>query len=332
MIKKSLLVGTLAAAAAAAGAVVAPTAADDPRTAVRTRTAAAPAPASASAGPVGFASMNGGTTGGAAGATVTASTAAQLAAYATARVPYVIRITGTVRVPGMQRVGSDKTIVGVGASGRITGGGLNVSGARNVVIRNLTFSGASDDAINVERSTNVWIDHNDLSGAADGLTDVKRGSDYVTVSWNRYHDHDKTALLGHSDDNGAEDRGRLRVTYVHNWFDGTNQRHPRVRFANPVHVLNNYYRDIGGYGVASTEGAGVLVEANHFENVEEPTSVREGSSGEGNFRILNNRLVGSGRPVDRNPWAVAAIPYRYTPESAASVKATVMAGAGVGKV
>jgi pectate lyase len=33
---------------------------------------------------------------------------------------------------------------------------------------------------------------------------------------------------------------RLRVTYYANWFDGTTQRHPRVRFGNPVHVVNNY--------------------------------------------------------------------------------------------
>ncbi len=42
----------------------------------------------------------------------------------------------------MQKVASNKTIIGVGSSGRITGGGLNVSNARNVIIRNLTFTGA----------------------------------------------------------------------------------------------------------------------------------------------------------------------------------------------
>ncbi|GAA4219775.1 pectate lyase [Streptosporangium album] len=29
-------------------------------------------------------------------------------------------------------------------------------------------------------------------------------------------------LLGHSDGNGGEDIGHLRVTYHHDWFDGTN--------------------------------------------------------------------------------------------------------------
>ena len=47
-------------------------------------------------------------------------------------------------------------------------------------------------------------------------------------------------LLGHSDGYTA-DIGHLRVTYHHNFFNGTNQRHPRVRFGEPVHVYNNYY-------------------------------------------------------------------------------------------
>ena len=86
-------------------------------------------------------------------------------------------------------------------------------------------------------------------------------------------------LLGHDDDNGSQDIGHLRVTYHHNWFDATTQRHPRVRFGNPVHVYNNYYGSNGGYGVASTEGAGVLVEGNYFENVDDPYHLGEGNNG-----------------------------------------------------
>ncbi|WP_245918774.1 pectate lyase family protein [Actinomadura mexicana] len=326
---RTLLLGTFAVtagvavtvASGASGAAVPPADSLQPGAAV-----------AAESSPVGYASMNGGTTGGAGGATVTATSASQLNTYATASAPYIIRITGSIAVSGMQKVASNKTVIGVGTSGRITGGGLNVSQARNVIIRNLTFTGASDDAINVQYSTNVWIDHNDLSKGYDGLTDVKRASDFITVSWNHYHDHDKTALLGHSDDNAGEDLGHLRVTYVHNWFDGTNQRHPRVRFANPVHVLNNYYSGIGSYGVASTENAGVYVERNYFENVARPTSLQEGSSDQGNIKVLNNYLVNSGTPVTRNSGSVAAIPYSYTPEANSTVKATVTAGAGVGHV
>ncbi len=122
------------------------------------------------------------------------------------------------------------------------------------------------------------------------------------------------------------------MTYVHNWFEGTGQRHPRVRFANPVHVLNNYYSNIGSYGVASIENAGVLVERNYFENVKSPTVTQTGDSDPGNIKVLNNYKVNSGAEQVRNGGSVAAIPYSYTPEANNTVKATVTAGAGTGKI
>ncbi|MBC6457316.1 polysaccharide lyase family 1 protein [Actinomadura sp. HBU206391] len=285
----------------------------------------------AESSPVGFASMNGGTTGGAGGATVTAGSASQFAGYAQSSTRYIIQINGTISLSGMVKVASNKTIIGVGTSGRFTNGGLNFSGVRNVIVRNLTFSGAADDSINVqEGSTNIWFDHNSLTDGYDGLLDIKRGSDYITVSWNRFFGHDKTALLGHSDDNRSQDVGHLRVTYVHNWFDGTGQRHPRVRFGNPVHVLNNYYSNIGSYGVASTCNAGVLVESNYFENVEDPFHRGEGSSPDGALVARNNYLSNSGS--GETGGSVAGIPYSYTVESAANVRNTVRSGAGVGRI
>jgi pectate lyase len=137
-------------------------------------------------------------------------------------------------------------------------------------------------------------------------------------------------LLGHSDDNAGEDVGHLRVTYHHNWFDGSNQRHPRVRFGNPVHVVNNYYSSVGSYGVASTEGAGVLVEGNYFENTDDPYHLGEGDSGPGTLVARNNVFVNSGN--GQAGGSVAAIPYSYTVENPNNVKASVTAGAGAGRI
>lgn len=293
---------------------------------------AAPALAAESS-PVGFAGMNGGTSGGSAGTVVTVTTAAALKSALSSSTSQTVRVSGLITISGMYSVASNKTVIGVGSSSGVTGGGLNLSSVKNVIIRNLVFKNADDDSINVqEGTTNVWIDHNDLSNGYDGLIDIKRGSDYITVSWNHLHNHDKSMLLGHSDDNSAQDLGHLRVTYVHNWFDGTNQRHPRVRFANPVHVLNNYYSNIGSYGVASTENAGVYVERNYFENVANPTVTQTGDSDAGNIKVLNNYKVNSGTEQVRNGASVAAIPYSYTPEANSTVKATVTAGAGTGKI
>ncbi|WP_422772124.1 right-handed parallel beta-helix repeat-containing protein [Plantactinospora sp. WMMC1484] len=282
-------------------------------------------------GLVGWATQNGGTSGGGnAGATTVTSASALTSAVGSSNAA-VIRVSGTISCSGMLRVRSNKTIVGVGANATISGCGFTINGDRNVIIRNLNFRGWDDDAINVEQSaTNIWVDHNSFTDGYDGAVDIKRGSDFVTVSWNRIYGHDKSMLLGHSDDNASQDVGHLRVSYHHNWFDGSGTRHPRVRFGNPVHVFNNYYYD-NEYGVASTMNAGVLVEGNYFENVEDPTLVGYASSDPGAIVQRNNVFVGSGSPQSGGG-SVAGIPYSYQLDSANSVKSIVTGGAGTGRI
>jgi pectate lyase len=281
-------------------------------------------------GLVGWATQNGGTSGGGSAASTTVTSASALTTAVGSTSAAVIRVSGNISCSGMLRVRSNKTIIG-NSGATITGCGLNINGDSNVIIRNLSFTGWDDDAINVQESArNVWIDHNTFSNGYDGAVDIKRGSDFITVSWNRVYNHDKTMLLGHSDDNASQDTGHLRVTYHHNWFDGTTQRHPRVRFGNPVHVYNNYYYNNGGYGVASTENAGVLVEGNYFENVDDPYHLGEGDSGPGTLVARNNYFVNSGS--GQTGGSVASIPYSYSLDAASSVKSIVTSGAGAGRI
>jgi pectate lyase len=283
-------------------------------------------------GLVGWATVNGGTTGGAGGATVTVTSGTALAEALEEDVPLTIRVQGMLSMPDeMNDVHSNKTILGVGASSGLDGAGLNISsGYNNIIIRNLNFRNWGDDAINVQNSAHhIWIDHNSFTNGFDGAVDIKRGSDFVTVSWNRVFNHQKSMLLGHDDDNGAQDIGHLRVTYHHNSFEGSAERHPRVRFGNPVHVFNNYYVN-NAYGVASTCDAGVLVEGNYFQNVQLPTAVGYAESPPGNLIQRNNIFVGSGTP--QSAGTVNPIPYQYTVDSPATVPATVSANAGTGKI
>ncbi len=119
------------------------------------------------------------------------------------------------------------------------------------------------------------------------------------------------------------------MAYHRNWFDGSATRHPRVRFGNPVHVYNNLY--VGNeYGVASTMDAGVLVEGNYFEDVEEPTLVGYADSGPGALVQRNNTSVRSGAPQAAG--TVAPLPYRYDLDPTADVPGLVRAGAGAGRI
>ncbi|GAA4690663.1 pectate lyase family protein [Phytohabitans rumicis] len=279
-----------------------------------------------------------GTTGGVAGPTVTVTTSQQLAQYAGANTPYTILVSGRIQVSGLVRVVANKSIIGVGATAEIAGGGLVLGSTtrpgNNVIIRNITFRGASDDSISVHNGAHhVWIDHNDFYPAYDGSVDVKHQSTYVTVSWNRFHGTDKSMLLGHSDTYTA-DIGYLKVTYHHNLFDGSNQRHPRVRFGDPVHVYNNYYRGVGLYGVASTENAGVLVEANYFEDTAHACHSASGydDSGPGRLVQRGNAFVRSGTCETNGAVGEPSSYYSYRADSATSVPSLVTAGAGVGRI
>lgn len=300
----------------------------------------------------GFASVNAlgqnGTSGGAGGSTVRVSSASAFLSAIAQNGPLVIEVNGMISLPGpMHDVASDKTIVGLGASSGLTGGGLNLglplddnitsppaNAVHNIIIRNLSITNCPDDCINVQMfSHHVWIDHNDLSHQTDGALDIKRGSSYVTVSWNRFHDSDKNMLLGHDDSNGAQDIGRLKVTYHHNFFDGSNQRNPRVRFGEPVHIYNNYYLHITGYGAASQMDACLVVENNFFDDVEKPTRNDVGGTAgrieaRGNINVNTEDPIVTAGSCTSQPGSY----YSYTPDAAANVPALVSAGAGVGKI
>ncbi len=279
----------------------------------------------------GFATVNYEISGGIGGDTVTVSGYSQLTSYTSANEPYIIKIEGTITGSGMIGINGNKTIVGIGQSALISGFGFNISGVSNVIVRNLSFTNAEDDAVNVQTSEYVWIDHCNFSNAYDGCVDIKRGASYITVSWNKFSDHVKTCLLGHSNDNGSQDIGKLKVTYHHNWFNGTDQRHPRVRFGE-CHVFNNYYNDIGTYGIASTCEAQVLVESNYFKNVEYP-AVTGGlgiTSPPGYINNRNNCFENSGTPTESGSVFDPKNYYEYKPDSAADIDSIVTAYAGAG--
>lgn len=83
----------------------------------------------------------------------------------------------------------------------------------------------------------MWVDHCDLSsdldhdeGTYDSLLGITRGSDYLTITNNLFHDHYKTSLVGHSDQNGDQDKGKLHVTFANNHWRNVKSCAPSFRF------------------------------------------------------------------------------------------------------
>ncbi|RYZ94124.1 MAG: hypothetical protein EOP47_28470 [Sphingobacteriaceae bacterium] len=139
---------------------------------------------------MGYANVNGKTTGGKGGTVVTVSTLAELRKYALLdTLPRIIKVSGNIIDTGICYIKSNKTIIGLPGSS-LTGVALSVYTEHNVIIKNMTISKVlTYTNIMVKNgSHHVWIDHNDLSSDRehgwdyyDSLIDIGNEADYVTV-------------------------------------------------------------------------------------------------------------------------------------------------------
>ncbi|HEX5057664.1 MAG TPA: pectate lyase [Gammaproteobacteria bacterium] len=245
--------------------------------------------------------------------------------------PKIIEISGILTGTETLMVGSNTTLIGVGDEPAIHGFGFKLSGKQNVIIADLDFSGGPDNALGItDGSHHVWVHHNAFSAYKDDTVEIREGASYVTIAWNHFHNQNRVLLAGHSDDNGGQDTGRLKITLHHNWFDGTTQRQPLVRFGE-AHVFNNFYDNVDFYGAASSMEADMLVQANYFKNVKLPTSrgpVATGTLDEGDVVECANVYADSGDPETRGAAFDPADFYSYPLDDAADVPRIVMAGAG----
>jgi len=300
---------------------------------------------------IGWASVSGDgvstTTGGAAGPRVTASSADQLIAYASSADPLIIEISGTLNV-GTLNVVSNKTLIGMGTNTTLQGG-VRIRPLKsddplvtNVIVRNLKIDASTSnpddggDGIHIERAHHVWVDHCEVFNAYDGNADVTHGSNWVTISWTKFHYTDSTPnpghrfsnLIGHSENTADTDRGRLKVTYHHNhWGENVEQRMPRIRFGD-VHVFNNYMNAPGAIAaVAAGTEAKVVVENNHFENLNDAHFFHEGST-TAQIAASGNAYVNTTGKRDVGQGSAFTPPYQYTLDPVDSVPCDVPEGAG----
>ncbi|WP_407450968.1 polysaccharide lyase family 1 protein [Fibrobacter sp.] len=230
----------------------------------------------------GFATQNGGTTGGKGYSEVTVDNVSDLKSYAKTGNKIIYVKPGTYMGP--VEVGSNVTIYGY--QGAIiaqpsSGSAMKLSGSKNVIIRNLKFKGVGahddddEDCLQVNHeSKNVWIDHVDVYDGHDGNLDITNASDFVTISWTKFSytsastGHQFSNLIGNSKTK-TSDRGHLNVTIHHTWWaDGVVERMPRVRFGK-VHVANNLFDSKNAsYCVRAAIEADIRIERNVFIGVQ----------------------------------------------------------------
>lgn len=293
--------------------------------------------------PCGYASMEGGTTGGSGGPIVVPTTFAELQQYASGTNPVIILIDREFKGPNVLKLGSNKTLFGVGTKGFINQIGVSIQCQHNIIIRNLKFTMTgvpitndgenkitgfnfdpdciaiqADDETLAEaqrKSSHIWIDHCEFYNEDptvmtdydryDGLLDAKNDCQYITISWNYFHDHHKACLFG----KGNSDDYDRKITMHHNKFENIGSRMPLMRFGK-LHMFNNYTtRCLEGNGLNVRINSNAYLEKNYYENVKKPLF---GKLSEGGKALLKDNIF---KNCDRMP--AITLPNALSPNASA---------------
>ncbi|MCY9158918.1 pectate lyase [Bacillus atrophaeus] len=277
----------------------------------------------------------------------------------------------------MLDIPSNTTIVGSGADAKILGGNFQIK-SDNVIIRNIEFQDAYDyfpqwdptdgssgnwnsqyDNITINGGTHVWIDHCTFNDGSrpdstspnyfgrkyqhhDGQTDASNGANYITMSYNYYHDHDKSSIFGSSDSKTSDD-GKLKITLHHNRYKNIVQRAPRVRFGQ-VHLYNNYYEgSTGSSGYAFSYAWGVgksskIYAQNNAIDVPGLSAAKTVSVFSGGTALYDSGTLLNGTQINASSANGLSSSVGWTPslhgsiDASANVKSNVISQAGAGKI
>jgi pectate lyase len=330
-----------------------------------------PVASAATGGVTGYATQNGGTTGGAGGQTVRASTGtaihAALCGRASSSTPIIIEVTGTINHGNTTKVSGDScntaadkielkeisniTIIGVGAGAVFDQLGIHIRDASNIIIQNVTIrnvkkSGSpvsnGGDAIGMESTVrNIWVDHVTLEASGgeaegfDGLFDVKDNTQYVTLSYSILRNSGRGGLVGSSE----SDLSNGFLTYHHNLYENIDSRTPLLR-GGVAHIYNNHYVSLHESGINSRAGARAKVDNNYFRNSKDVLGTFYTDQA-GFWQVSGNifdNVTWSAPGDDTNPagpnvqsTTSVSIPYPYTLDGASCVPTIVAQTAGANK-
>lgn len=206
------------------------------------------------------------------------------------------------------------TVEGIGDDATVHGFGFLIRNCGYVEMRNFAIMDCLDDCVSMDTNNeHLWIHNLDLFYGAtggdadqakgDGTLDIKGNSRMTTMAYNHLWDSGKASLCGMGGDSEEY------ISYIGNWFDHSDSRHPRVRCMT-VHVLNNYYDGVAKYGAGATTDSDIFVEGNYFRNTKYPMLIsKQGSdiatdskgtfSGEagGMIKSYGNKIIGATRYV-----------------------------------
>ncbi|GAA4249090.1 pectate lyase family protein [Dactylosporangium darangshiense] len=329
---------------------------------------AMPEASAATGGVTGYATQNGGTTGGAGGQTVRATTGTAihqaLCSRASSSTPIIIQVEGTINHGNTTKVSgsscntaedkielkeiSNVTIIGVGSGAVFDQLGIHIRDSSNIIIQNVTVrnvkkSGSptsnGGDAIGMESTVrNVWVDHATLEASGgedqgfDGLFDMKDDTQYVTLSYSILRNSGRGGLIGSSE----SDLGNSFITFHHNSYQNIDSRTPLLR-GGTAHIYNNYYVGLTKSGINSRAGGKARVDNNYFKNSADVLGTFY-TDAAGYWQVNGNifdNVTWSAKASDNNPAGPnptsntsVSIPYSFALDPASCVPDVVTRTAG----
>lgn len=298
---------------------------------------------SIASGLMGYAMTSGTTTGGVGGAIVYVYSFADLKAAGENPAAKIIFVSGNIvgNVGDHVDLESNKTIIGInGAS--ITSIPLRMFTKSNVIVQNITFKNyVADAAVMIKDSSHhVWVDHCDFSTDRNHDWDywgkdisITKGSDFVTVSWCKFHDTNLSVLISGGIDatNAASDIGFLHVTMHHNYYYNVTEREPDMNYGS-VHVFNNYHSGNSDYCISARAAGNVRTDNEYFSGCAKPITTNLGGyppgyiSGESTNFYEN---CGANDITTATPNWVPSYDYSAYLDPVANVPAIVKANAGI---
>lgn len=281
----------------------------------------------------GFCMVNGTTTGGAGGPTVTVTNGTDFNTQINIAGARIIQVQGPISI-GRVSTTANKTIIGLGTDAALLGN-LNISGVSNVIVRNLRVTNPGGDGITIREaganpgSHHVWINHVTFYDCGDGSCDISVGADYVTVSWCKFIyptqlEH-QFAMIA----DGPKDLGPLtaHITLHHNWWSSrANQRMAATSDAL-VHYYNNYFNCTNNsYCSNARDEAELNSENNYYAGVKDPIGISSGTTGK--IKTSGNTYAGCSGTIHPGTDTVFTPPYAYTLDATIDIPSLVSNGAG----
>lgn len=278
----------------------------------------------------GYCMVNGATTGGAGGPTVTVTNGTDFNTQINIAGPRIIQVQGVLSIGRVTTTGN-KTIIGLGTNATLLGN-INVSDTTNVIIRNLRVTSPANDGFTIWNAQHVWVDHCTFYDTGDGLCDMSRGSQYVTVSWCKFYydkqlQHRFTMIADGYDNTGTGTTNWGYYTLHHNWWSkGCDQRQAASSFGR-VHYYNNYFNCTNNsYASNARNETEINSENNFYSGVKDPMTVSSGTTGK--IRTSGNTYSGCSGTIHPGTDSVFTPPYSYTLDATATVPTNIMANAG----